>query len=63
MPWGYFCLFYKNYLVYNIFDKTMHILIWNYVTVQSFMFIGASVSELRWLKRNNNNNNNKKMKN
>ena len=67
MAWGYFCLFYKNYIVYNIFNMTMRYPQWNYKTVQSFVFTSAIVSEVRLLKwknnNNNNNNNNNKMNN
>ena len=41
---SYFCLFYKMYIVYKIFNMTMQ---WNYITVQSFMFRYVTVSELR----------------
>ena len=51
MAWGYFCLFYKNYIVYKIFNMTMRYPQWNYITVQSFMFTSATVSEVRLLKR------------
>ena len=51
MAWGYFCLFYKNYIVYNIFNMTMRYPQWNYITVQSFVFTSAIVSEVRLLKQ------------
>ena len=51
MAWGYFCLFYKKYIVYKIFNMTMHYSQWNYITVPSFMFRCVIVSELRLLKR------------
>ena len=51
MAWGYFCLFYKNYIVYNIFNMTMCCPQWNYITVRSFVFTSAIVSEVRLLKR------------
>ena len=51
MAWGYFCLFYKNYIVYKSFSMTMHYPQWNYITVQSFVFTSAIVSEVHLLKR------------
>ena len=56
---GLFCLFYKNYIVYKIFNMTMRYPQWNYITVQSFALTSAIVSEVRLLKRKNNNNNEK----
>ena len=50
MAWGYFCLFYKKYIVYKIFNMTMHYPEWNYITVPSFMFRCVTVSELRFFK-------------
>ena len=47
-------LFYNNYIVYNIFNMTMHYPQWNYRTVQSFVFTNAIVSEvclLKWKKK------------
>ena len=62
MAWGY-----KNYIVYNIFNMTMHYPQWNYITVQSFVLTGAIVSEVRLLKRKKKKkkkkNNNEKMNN
>ena len=51
MAWGYFCLFYKKYIVYNIFNMTMHYPQSKYITVQSFMFRCVTVCELRLFKR------------
>ena len=48
---GYFCLFYKNYIVYKIFNMMMRYPQWNYITVQSFVFTSAIVSEVHLLKR------------
>ena len=64
MAWGYFCLFYENYIVYKIFNIMMHYPQWNYITVQSFVFTSAIVSEVHLLKREKmKNNNNAKMNN
>ena len=51
MAWGYFCLFYKNYIVYKIFNMMMRYPQWNYITVQSFVLISVIVSEVCLLKR------------
>ena len=66
MAWGYFCLFYKNYIVYKMFNMTMCYPQWNYITVQRFVFTSAIVSEVHLLKRKKKkkkNNNNEKMNN
>ena len=49
MAWGYFCIFYKTYIVYKIFN--IRYPQWNYITVKSFVFTSAIVSEVRLLKR------------
>ena len=54
MAWVYFCLFYKNYIVYKIFNITMRYPQWNYITVHSSVFTSAVVSEVRLLKQKNN---------
>ena len=53
---GLFLLFYKNYIVYKIFNMTMHPQL-NYITVQSFVFTSAIVSEVCLLKRKKKKNN------
>ena len=44
-------LFYKKYIVYKIFNMTMHYPQWNYITVPSFMFGCVTISELCLLKQ------------
>ena len=53
MAWGYFCLFYKKYIVYKIFNVTMHYPRWNYIyiTVPSFMFRCVTVCELHFKRK------------
>ena len=51
MAWGHFSLFYKNYIVYKIFNVKMRYPQWNYITVPSFVFTSAIVSEVRLLKQ------------
>ena len=51
MARGYFGLVYKRYIVYKMFNMTMHYPQWNYITVPSFMFRCVAISELRLLKR------------
>ena len=50
-PEAIFCLFYKKYIVYKIFNMTMHYLQWNYTTLPSFMFRCVTVSELHLFQR------------
>ena len=47
----FFTLFYKKYIVYKIFNMTMHYPQWNYITVPSLMFRCVTISELRLFKR------------
>ena len=49
--WPEAILFYKKYIVYKIFNMTMHYPQWNYITVPSLMFRCVTVSELRLFKR------------
>ena len=43
MTWGYFCL--QELHCLQNFNMTMHYPQWNYITVQSFVFTSATVSE------------------
>ena len=69
---GLFLFILQELYCLQIFNMTMCYPQWNYITVQSFVFTSAILSEVRLLKRkkkkkkkkkNNNNNNNEKMNN